>query len=330
MGRGGRGASPLRRRRGPPPRPRRDQQPLRARLRLLRHPRRQPRRRALPHAPRTRSSTAPARPSPRATARVVLQAGEDYGITREWMAGVGAPHQAPRRRPRRSRSSLGERPDEDLAAWREAGADRYLLRFETSDDELYRRIHPDLPGKVSDRMRDPAHAARTGLRGRQRHHGRHPRPDLRERRRRHRALPRDGPGHDRHRAVHRPPARRRWASSSSWRAEIAAEDQVAGRRAHRRTRSSPSRAWRCPDANIPSTTALATINKAGGREHGLQRGANVVMPNLTPPEYRVSATRSTRTRRAVHETAEAINESIQRLLSSLGRTAGAGAGGRRD
>ena len=49
--------------------------------------------------------------------------------------------------------SLGERPDEDLAAWREAGADRYLLRFETSDDELYRRIHPDLPGKVSDRMR---------------------------------------------------------------------------------------------------------------------------------------------------------------------------------
>ena len=42
----------------------------------------------------------------------------------------------------------------------------------------------------------------------------------------------------------------------------------------------------CPDANIPSTTALATINKADGRELGLQRGANIVMPNLTPPEYR--------------------------------------------
>ncbi len=48
--------------------------------------------------------------------------------------------------------SLGERPDEDLAAWREAGADRYLLRFETSDEDLYRRIHPDLPGRVSDRL----------------------------------------------------------------------------------------------------------------------------------------------------------------------------------
>ena len=37
-----------------------------------------------------------------------------------------------------------------------------------------------------------------------------------------------------------------------------------------------------PDANLPATTALSLINKAGGRAHGLQRGANVVMPNLTP------------------------------------------------
>jgi biotin synthase len=42
----------------------------------------------------------------------------------------------------------------------------------------------------------------------------------------------------------------------------------------------------CPRANIPATTALATLNKARGRELGLTRGANVVMPNLTPPRYR--------------------------------------------
>ena len=47
--------------------------------------------------------------------------------------------------------SLGERPDEDLARWRAAGADRYLLRFETSDAELYRRIHPPLAAP-SDRI----------------------------------------------------------------------------------------------------------------------------------------------------------------------------------
>ena len=42
----------------------------------------------------------------------------------------------------------------------------------------------------------------------------------------------------------------------------------------------------CPEANIPSTTALATLNLAEGRELGLSRGANVVMPNLTPVAYR--------------------------------------------
>ena len=41
-----------------------------------------------------------------------------------------------------------------------------------------------------------------------------------------------------------------------------------------------------PDANIPSTTALATLDPSWGRERGLLRGANVVMPNLTPPAYR--------------------------------------------
>ena len=42
----------------------------------------------------------------------------------------------------------------------------------------------------------------------------------------------------------------------------------------------------CPEANIPSTTALATINPRNGRELGLHSRANVVMPNLTPLRYR--------------------------------------------
>ena len=82
---------------------------------------------------------------------VVMQSGEDYGLKTDWVAGIV----------RRIKAetglavtlSLGERPDEDLAVWRDAGADRYLLRFETSDEELYRLIHPDLPGRISDRFR---------------------------------------------------------------------------------------------------------------------------------------------------------------------------------
>ncbi|MCR4611694.1 MAG: [FeFe] hydrogenase H-cluster radical SAM maturase HydE [Lachnospiraceae bacterium] len=40
-----------------------------------------------------------------------------------------------------------------------------------------------------------------------------------------------------------------------------------------------------PYSLLPSTTALGTINE-GGREAGIKAGANVVMPNLTPIKYR--------------------------------------------
>ena len=39
--------------------------------------------------------------------------------------------------------SVGTLPRVDLETLREAGADRYLLRFETSDPDLFQRIHPD-------------------------------------------------------------------------------------------------------------------------------------------------------------------------------------------
>ena len=38
--------------------------------------------------------------------------------------------------------SLGEQEEEVYRRWREAGATRYLLRIETSDEKLYSRLHP--------------------------------------------------------------------------------------------------------------------------------------------------------------------------------------------
>jgi len=38
--------------------------------------------------------------------------------------------------------SLGEQTEETYRRWREAGAHRYLLRIETSNPELYRKLHP--------------------------------------------------------------------------------------------------------------------------------------------------------------------------------------------
>jgi biotin synthase len=71
---------------------------------------------------------------------VVLQGGEDFGITADWMADVIRAIKS--ETPLAVTLSLGERLPDELQLWREAGADRYLLRFETSNPELYATIHP--------------------------------------------------------------------------------------------------------------------------------------------------------------------------------------------
>jgi len=81
----------------------------------------------------------------------------------------------------------------------------------------------------------------------------------------------------------------------------------------------------CPDANIPSTTALATLNIEEGRELGLQRGANIVMPNLTPPEYR-ALYEIYPAKACVRETADLCNRCITGRIRGIGRRIGEGEG----
>ena len=72
---------------------------------------------------------------------IVLQSGEDPWYTVERIAEIikaikdrcGAAVTL----------SIGERSAEELQQLREAGADRYLLRFETSDRALFAALHPD-------------------------------------------------------------------------------------------------------------------------------------------------------------------------------------------
>jgi biotin synthase len=82
----------------------------------------------------------------------------------------------------------------------------------------------------------------------------------------------------------------------------------------------------CPEANLPSTTALSTLDPATGRELGLLRGANIVMPNMTPPAYRVLY-EIYPGKASIHETAQV---SIERRIRSIGRHVGTGPGGRKD
>lgn len=213
---------------------------------------------------------------------VVLQSGEDYGIETKWFANII-------RRIKRETQlavtlSLGERSDEDLETWRNAGADRYLLRFETSDEDLYQRIHPSLPGRKSNRLAilktlkrlgyETGSGVMIGIPGQT-----------------YTSLARDidlfhqldldmigvGPYL---------PHPQTPMNQGEWKDRISKDEQVPNSEQMTYKVIALTRIV-CPEANIPSTTALATINREQGRELGLTRGANVVMPNLTPPKYRV-------------------------------------------
>ena len=171
--------------------------------------------------------------------------------------------------------SLGEQSEDVYRRWFDAGANRYLLRIETSDPEIYARIHPaghswqkrldclrtlkrlgyiagsgvmiGLPGQDEDSLaRDIAFFRDEGVdmvgMG---PYIAHPDTPLAA------AAPRLG----RERLV-----------------ELSLRMIAAVRLA-------------IPDANIASTTALQAIDPEG-REKGLLAGANVIMPNVTPRKYR--------------------------------------------
>jgi biotin synthase len=72
---------------------------------------------------------------------VVLQSGEDPTFTAEGLGRII--REIKSSTPLAVTLSVGERPTSDYRAWRQAGADRFLLRIETTDPELFRRLHPD-------------------------------------------------------------------------------------------------------------------------------------------------------------------------------------------
>lgn len=72
---------------------------------------------------------------------VVLQSGDDLVLTCTWVAALV--RTIKRTWPdMRITLSLGERSNDEYRVWREAGADRYLIKHETADETLYARLHP--------------------------------------------------------------------------------------------------------------------------------------------------------------------------------------------
>lgn len=75
---------------------------------------------------------------------IVLQSGEDNFYTREIMCKIISEI---KKLNIALTLSIGERNFEDLKAFKDAGADRYLLRIETTDENLYKNLHPGMDFK---------------------------------------------------------------------------------------------------------------------------------------------------------------------------------------
>lgn len=253
---------------------------------------------------------------------VVMQAGEDYGIETEWLAGIVT--RIKTELPLAVTLSMGERPFDDLKRWRNAGADRYLLRFETSDTELYKLIHPPLPKQKTDRFEilyqlkqlgyETGSGVMIGIPGQTYATLAN---DIDTFRRYDMDMIGVGP------YIPNPqtPLEQKGISY-----QIAPEAQVLNTEMMTYKVIALTRLL-CPQANIPSTTALATINKKSGRELGLSRGANVVMPNVTPVEYRTKY-EIYPGKACLNETAKQCQGCLAARIASIGRTIGTGFGSR--
>ncbi|MEN6459443.1 MAG: [FeFe] hydrogenase H-cluster radical SAM maturase HydE [Thermoguttaceae bacterium] len=262
---------------------------------------------------------------------VVLQSGEDPSLTGPRIAELV-------RRIKRETSlavtlSLGERTEEELAAWRAAGADRYLLRFETSNPRLYERIHPSktpegTPESVGVQSRSTARLAiletirrlgyevgsgvMIGIPGQTYDDlandiGLFARLDL------------DMIGVGPYLRHPETPLADRTVWPDAPDGQQVPADELTTYKVIALARLV------CPRANIPATTALATLNRSEGRELGLERGANVVMPNLTPTKYR-ALYEIYPDKACIAETGEACHRCLTGRIRALGRQPGRGRG----
>ncbi len=278
---------------------------------------------------------------------LVLQGGEDFSLSAEFVADLI--RGIKERYALAVTLSLGERAESDWRLWRAAGADRYLIRFETSNKALFEAIHPragindhsgfkgrigalrvlrslgyeigsgvmiGIPGQsYTDLARDlllfrelDLDMIGTG-------------PFL--------AHPETPLGRAALALAQNPGAaadeRRRIAAGAGFDFPIPDDqvpaDNLMGFKVIALTR------LLLPDANIPSTTAIATNDKQHGRITGLKSGANVIMPNLTPTKYRAlyeiypNKSASAESPHQTHHTAIA-------QIQEANRVPGSGPGGR--
>lgn len=205
--------------------------------------------------------------------------------------------------------SIGERSYEDYKAFREAGADRYLMRIETTDQNLYHKLNPNMSWQhrheclmmIKELGYELGSGIMVGL----------PEQTIE-------SIADDllylqnigidmagiGP--------FIPHAQTPLKNTNGGTLELALKTMAVMR-------------IMLPDINIPATTAMESLHPEG-RIYALQCGANVVMPNVTDSEFR-RLYELYPGKTGIDDTPQQCHFHIGMKIANIGRTIGFGYGG---
>jgi biotin synthase len=237
---------------------------------------------------------------------IVMQSGEDLYYSKDVMSRIV---EAIKKFDVAVTLSVGERTYEEYKAWREAGADRYLMRIETTDKDLYHRLDPNMSWQhrfdclmmIKDLGYELGSGIMVGL-----------------------------PGQSLESIADDLLFLQRIGVDMSGigpfiphqETPLAAEK---GGSLHLALRTMAVQRLLMPDINIPATTAMESLHPKG-RILALQSGANVVMPNVTEGEYR-KLYELYPGKICVNDTPVHCRSCIGLKIMSIGRKIGEGYGG---
>ena len=197
---------------------------------------------------------------------VVMQSGEDLWFTKDRLCRI---IEAVKENDVAVTLSVGERTFDDYKAFRDAGADRYLMRIETTDKDLYHRLDPKMSWEhrrdclltLKELGYELGSGSLVGLPGQTVESIADDLLFLKE-------LDVDMAG----------------IGPFIPHAQTPLKD-AAGGTLDMALRTMAVMRLLMPDINIPATTAMESL-RPDGRVKALKSGANVVMPNVTEGEYR--------------------------------------------
>lgn len=230
----------------------------------------------------------------------VLQGGEDYFYSDEDIAAIVRAIKA--QHPDCAVTlSIGERSRKTYALWKQAGADRYLLRHETADFAHYAKLHPaELSAKNRQNclytLKELGYQAGAGFMvGSPCQKAENLADDLMFLQKLRPQMIGIGPFIPHH--------------------DTPFKDEPAGSVELTLVLLAVLRLL-FPHVLLPATTALGTL-APGGRLLGIKAGANVIMPNLSPQNVRGKYLLYDNKLHTGAEAAEALNE-LQREVASIG------------